>query len=228
MRYPIIFLFLTLCTVPGLSFSTAHSRLILQMRSSRRASSADDLKEISSDIVDRVANTDYSELVAAVVNNFDDGVVGSRGEMWVLAQFSVLVFVICGGFPFVDGSGLLLQVVASLTALVSSIVLIGGGILTLGSDLTPFPKPTTENSLQERGVYGLVRHPIYGGLLLFCFGISGLTNSCARLLFSVVLLAVLHKKKAIEEAYLRKKHGDAYDEYKKRVPAAFIPFIFED
>ena len=116
MRYPLILLFLTLYTVPGLSFSTARSRLVLQMRPSRRASAADDLKEISSDIVDRVANTDYSELVAAVVNNFDDGVVGSRGEMWVLAQFSVLVFVICGGFPFVDGSGLLLQVVASLTA----------------------------------------------------------------------------------------------------------------
>ena len=40
--------------------------------------------------------------------------------------------------------------------------------LVLGPALTPYPRPSEEATLVERGPYGVVRHPIYlAGLLLF-------------------------------------------------------------
>ena len=40
-----------------------------------------------------------------------------------------------------------------------------GGILHLGSNLTPLPHPTDDGYLVTTGVYRLVRHPIYASVL---------------------------------------------------------------
>ena len=38
-----------------------------------------------------------------------------------------------------------------------------GGMLTLGSNLTAFPKPIEGGALVTKGMYRVVRHPIYTG-----------------------------------------------------------------
>ena len=221
----IILLFVLILTQTE-SFSNPRSLCTSHPRTIHLEGKKEDIQDVGNDIANRVGNTDYPKLVSAVAENFGDGSMGSRGEEWVAAQFGVLFLTLFAGIPFVGGGGAL-QAAAAITALLSALALVAGGILTLETDLTPFPKPTSSNELRTTGIYSLVRHPIYGGLLLFCFGLAGITNSVPRVTFSLILVAVLQKKVKAEEEFLREKHGAAYDEYMKEVPATFIPFLFD-
>jgi len=40
----------------------------------------------------------------------------------------------------------------------------------LGEGLTPFPKPPAQAQLVRRGVYAMVRHPVYAGLMALSLG----------------------------------------------------------
>jgi protein-S-isoprenylcysteine O-methyltransferase Ste14 len=44
--------------------------------------------------------------------------------------------------------------------------LAASAIATLGKSGSPFPKPPAASEFKESGPYALVRHPIYGGILL--------------------------------------------------------------
>ncbi len=67
------------------------------------------------------------------------------------------------------------------------------GVVSLGSSLTPFPKPSERSTLRGRGAYRLVRHPIYGGLLLVALGWS-LISSPLALVTTAFLAALLELK----------------------------------
>lgn len=81
------------------------------------------------------------------------------------------------------------------------------------------PKPwTTTPELVVTGPYQFTRNPMYVMMLLVCFGFSiildeawvlVLTPVCA---LTIYLTAIRH-----EEAYLEKKFGDSYLEYRKKV-----------
>jgi len=51
------------------------------------------------------------------------------------------------------------------------------GYRDLGANLTAFPRPLETAQLVESGAYGLVRHPLYGALVLAGFGWALLTAS---------------------------------------------------
>ena len=58
-----------------------------------------------------------------------------------------------------------------------------GGLLALdaalrmGTKLTPHPEPRNDAVLLVAGSFGLVRHPMYGGLILTVFGWAGPTHT---------------------------------------------------
>jgi len=97
-----------------------------------------------------------------------------------------------------------------------------GGVMQLGDSLSPWPKPVDANLLQTNGPFSLCRHPIYGGLLITCCGLSLITASYPRLLFSAFLLLALDAKAAVEEDFLIAKHGKSYESYRATTPK-FIP-----
>ena len=94
--------------------------------------------------------------------------------------------------------------------------------MQLGDSLSPWPKPVDANQLQTNGPFSLCRHPIYGGLLITCLGLSLITASYPRLLFSAFLLLALDAKAAVEEDFLVAKHGESYVSYRIITPK-FIP-----
>ncbi|HSN07348.1 MAG TPA: methyltransferase, partial [Candidatus Angelobacter sp.] len=78
----------------------------------------------------------------------------------------------------------------------------------LGSALTAVPAPLEGERLRTGGVYAVVRHPIYGSLILMSAGYAFLTSPWA-LLLTAVLAVELDLKRRVEEEFL----SAAYPEY---------------
>jgi protein-S-isoprenylcysteine O-methyltransferase Ste14 len=152
--------------------------------------------------------------------------LGARGEGWVALQFVVLGLIVVAGSvggpwpavaePVLRVTGAALLVVGAALAL--------AGMRTLGASLTPYPKPGDEATMREHGSYRLVRHPIYGGLLLGGLGWACLTSPLA-LVPVVLLAAVFAGKSAREEAWLDERYP-GYPGYRARVRRRFVPFVW--
>ena len=102
--------------------------------------------------------------------------------------------------------------------------LFAGGATGLGRQITPFPKPVEEGSVKRSGAYGLVRHPIYGGVLLLTLAWSLLSSPLALAPWTVAAM-FLDAKRRREEAWLLEAHPD-YEEYRASVRHSFVPFVW--
>ena len=147
--------------------------------------------------------------------------LGARGGGWVLAQFVALFLVV---FP-PTAITLAIQVLG-IFALLAGIALAaaGGGSIGVRS-LSPFPVPRRSNQLSERGAYALVRHPMYGGLILFSAGAAAASASPGRAAAALALFLILENKILLEEKGMRRKHGASYEAYAARTRKA-IPFLW--
>ena len=153
--------------------------------------------------------------------------LGPRGEGWFLLQLALIVAVVVSAMtltlPVDDGTG-------RAAMLVGFIVLVGGlgvfglGIATLGSSLSPLPKPLESAQLIERGIYRFIRHPIYTGLVLAAAGGSIYAVSPLAGLFTVALAVVLDLKARREEIWLAQRYP-GYADYARRT-RKFVPGIY--
>ena len=99
--------------------------------------------------------------------------LGARGEGWVVLQVVLLILLVLAGLLAGDAWGDPLAVLTTLTGvalLLAAASLVGRGFLDLGRNLTPVPRPRDDATLVETGVYRLVRHPLYGGIIVGSFG----------------------------------------------------------
>jgi protein-S-isoprenylcysteine O-methyltransferase Ste14 len=76
----------------------------------------------------------------------------------------------------------------------------------------------------DTGLYAVVRHPLYSGVLLLCSGMALWLESLAGLVGVLVLLMILGVRIAIEEADLRRTLP-GYADYARRVRFRLIPFV---
>ena len=121
-----------------------------------------------------------------------------------------------------DGANAIQVAGAALTAL--GILLGLAGLATLGRALTPFPRPLARARLRQTGVYGLVRHPIYGGVILASIGWSMSWLSVPGLAFCVVTVFFFDRKSRFEESLLREQYAQ-YVTYAARV-RKLVPWIY--
>jgi protein-S-isoprenylcysteine O-methyltransferase Ste14 len=120
-----------------------------------------------------------------------------------------------------------LQLAAVVIAIVlgaAGLVLAASAVRALGSSVSPFPRPPAASELTERGVYALVRHPIYGGIVLLSLAWS-LALGPLALIPTLVLAVVLVFKSRLEERWLIDRHP-AYTAYRMRVRRRFVPFLW--
>jgi protein-S-isoprenylcysteine O-methyltransferase Ste14 len=90
--------------------------------------------------------------------------------------------------------------------------------------VTAFPRPREEAQLAESGVYRVVRHPVYGAILLIAFGWS-LVESPLGLIPTILLAVVFDLKARIEEAWLQERYPQ-YSAYRDRTPRRFVPGLY--
>lgn len=153
--------------------------------------------------------------------------LGPRGEGWVVIQFVLLGLVLVAGFV---GGGAWTREVRYATTVLGALLGAGGGLLAvrgvvdLRDALTPLPHPRDGAQLVESGSYGLVRHPIYGGLVIGATGWGLLIASPLALVGTVVLLAFFRLKSEREEAWLAERYA-GYDAYRARTKR-MIPLLY--
>lgn len=153
--------------------------------------------------------------------------LGSRGEGWVVAQFVLLGAAVVAGFAW---NGAWTREARSVTTVVGVVLAVVGlviaarGLLDLGPALTPFPRPRDDGALVTTGAYGLVRHPIYTGIILGAIGWGLFAASPAALLCAAALFVLFDLKSRREEAWLAERFP-GYAAYRRRT-RRLLPFIY--
>ncbi len=95
-------------------------------------------------------------------------------------------------------------------------------IYQMNKSLSPFPTPLKTATLIQSGVYKMMRHPIYSGIILAATGFGLYDNSIWKTGIGILLWLLFYFKSNYEETLLCKRFPD-YKEYRLRTNR-FFPF----
>lgn len=145
------------------------------------------------------------------------------------------VFTIAGAallflpFGWLGGGGQLYLPTASAAWALNGVIVLGFAFcwwarLHLGALWSANIASKADHRIVDTGPYGIVRHPIYTGLILAGFA-TALERGTAFAFAGAALLAISFVIKArMEEEFLRTRLGpETYDAYRRRVPM-LVPF----
>jgi protein-S-isoprenylcysteine O-methyltransferase Ste14 len=98
------------------------------------------------------------------------------------------------------------------------VAIVAAGVRNFSHAATPVPSNQPVRALVTTGIHGWSRNPIYVGMFLLYAGI-GLAARSPWVLFLTLPLAIILRYSVVarEEAYLERRFGDAYRDYKARV-----------
>jgi protein-S-isoprenylcysteine O-methyltransferase Ste14 len=152
--------------------------------------------------------------------------LGPRGEGWVVLQFVLLALVAVAGLagPAWDGAARVVTSILGVTLGAAGLLLALRGLLDLRDALTPLPHPRDDAVLVDTGAYRLVRHPIYGGIVLGAAGYGLVAASPLTIVGAAALLGFFRLKSAREEVWLEARYPD-YAVYRART-RRMIPLVY--
>jgi len=153
----------------------------------------------------------------------------SRGEWFVIIQvFLVALVALAPGLDPVrldlPGGGRAMGIVIGVALGVLGLAVVLSGFVALGSNLTPLPHPKDDATLVQTGIYALVRHPLYSGVVIGAVGWALINVSLLTLLLAVVLFVFFDIKSRREERWLVHKFPE-YAAYRQHVHK-LIPFVY--
>lgn len=149
--------------------------------------------------------------------------MGARGEGWVIGQFLIGAAILAATvitrveLPFVVR-------IAGILLIIMGALMIALGILHLGNNVTPFPKPKDAHTLVTSGIYSVVRHPIYSGFAFAALGWTLYWGTLLGMALALGLFVWFDLKARREESWLLEKYPD-YAAYQSRVKK-LIPFLY--
>lgn len=147
-----------------------------------------------------------------------------RGGWWVAGQVVIMLAIVVLGITDRATSKSLAMFVGGLVLFAASAVCGLAGLLAMGRNLTPFPKPLATARFVQHGIYGLIRHPLYTSVFCAALGWSLVWQSWPALIVAVGIGIFLDAKARHEERWLR-QHFSEYAAYAQRV-RRFIPWIY--
>jgi protein-S-isoprenylcysteine O-methyltransferase Ste14 len=112
----------------------------------------------------------------------------------------------------------LMQWMAGGGLILIGVAIVAAGIRNFTHAGTPVPSNQPVRALVTTGIHGWSRNPIYVGMFLLYAGIGIAAGSLWVLILALPLAVVLrYGVVAREEAYLERRFGEAYRDYKARV-----------
>ena len=147
-----------------------------------------------------------------------------RGAVWVWTQSVLMAAVVAAGpvWPGTWHHHFALTVGGLLFAAAGALGI--AGVVQLGANRTPFPRPRDGSRLIENGVYAYVRHPLYVSVILASLGWALLFQSGPALVLALILLPFFDAKARREERWLREMFP-SYVDYARRVKR-FVPGVY--
>jgi protein-S-isoprenylcysteine O-methyltransferase Ste14 len=141
--------------------------------------------------------------------------------LFVTVQFALLALIVL--LP----AGSAWSVPGWLDTVAFALEVIGAGVLlvaavNLGRSLTPLPTPVSHGELRVGGLYRVVRHPIYAGIMALVVGVTVRSSSVAVALATVALIGWFMVKARWEEHHLARRYA-GYADYAAHTPR-FVPF----
>jgi protein-S-isoprenylcysteine O-methyltransferase Ste14 len=98
-------------------------------------------------------------------------------------------------------------------------------VYQLGRMFTVDVSISSDHVLKTNGLYTIVRHPSYLGLLLILAGLFLLANNPVCCLLIIPVFAAINYRISVEEKELVKEFGNQYALYSKRIKK-IMPFIY--
>lgn len=152
--------------------------------------------------------------------------LGKRGEGWLVLQVLAMAAVIATAFTGVYWPSSVAGVftVLGLVLVAVGVVFLLVAAVSLGASMTVLPKPRERGKLVRSGIYRLVRHPVYGAVLLIALGAS-LAESPLGLIPTALLAVIFDLKARLEEAWLEERYPD-YAGYRSETTRRFVPGVY--
>ncbi len=140
---------------------------------------------------------------------------------WLLVCVQVLVFLGFLLLPWRAPNAL--PLIVGLALIVIGIAVVIATFKSLGNALTATPVPRAGAALRTHGVFAVVRHPIYSGLLLALLGFVVAVGSWWSLVWWVISILFFWGKYRWEDSLLAAKHPGEWEIWAQGTPA-LIPY----
>jgi protein-S-isoprenylcysteine O-methyltransferase Ste14 len=162
--------------------------------------------------------------------NLSTGVREDRANRWVIAAFAAVGLLFAYLPAWTDRNGL--WIIDGDAVRWSGVILYTAGgalriwpVYALGNRFSGLVAIQPGHTLLTTGIYGIIRHPSYLGLLVNAFGWGLAFRSWAGVLLAALLVPLLLARIRSEEALLRAQFGAEYNAYCART-SRLIPGVF--
>jgi protein-S-isoprenylcysteine O-methyltransferase Ste14 len=174
-------------------------------------------------------------LVLAVVGMFSSGNISpgereDRGNRWVLVAFAV-IGVLAAWLPAYLDRKDIWTIGGDPVRWIGVFLFIAGGVLrlwpvfVLGRRFSGLVAIQPGHTLVTTGVYAVIRHPSYLGLLINALGWALAFRSMAGVLLTALTIVPIIARIQAEEILLRSEFGADYDAYRSRT-SRLVPGIY--
>jgi protein-S-isoprenylcysteine O-methyltransferase Ste14 len=162
--------------------------------------------------------------------NLSPGVREDRGNRWVIAAFGGIGILTAFLPAYTDRIGFFTFDGETLRWVGVALFAIGGAlriwpVFVLGPRFSGLVAIQPGHTLVTRGVYGVIRHPSYLGLLIHSLGWALSFRSGIGVMLTALLIPPLLARIQAEERLLRTQFGDEYVAYCART-ARLIPGLY--
>ena len=162
--------------------------------------------------------------------NLSPGEREDRGNRWVLVAFGLIGLLLAYLPAYTDRTDFW-TLDGDAVRWLGVVLFAAGGALriwpvfVLGRRFSGLVAIQPGHTLVTSGIYGLIRHPSYLGLLVGSLGWALAFRSALGVLLTALLIPPLVARIAAEERLLRTQFGDEYDAYRSRT-SRLIPGIY--
>jgi protein-S-isoprenylcysteine O-methyltransferase Ste14 len=162
--------------------------------------------------------------------NLSPGVREDRANRWVIVAFSLIGF-LAGYLPAYTDRKEFWTLDGDSIRWLGVVLFAAGGALrlwpvfVLGRRFSGLVAIQPGHTLVTSGVYGIIRHPSYLGLIVNSLGWALAFRSGVGVLLTALMIPPLLARIRAEEALLRTQFGSEYDAYCRRTPR-LIPGVY--